>query len=115
MRVTPAGHSAHYRVLAGWHGGYLGADEWRMNSGIVKVQAHYHDPQDKASGPLELRFHGASGSLYRCVPAAYGVTDLMASVFRRISNPLIGGPAIEFEMLDRDEAVFLAWAQGMTA
>ena len=45
-----------YKVLAGWSGGYLYGDSWRLNSGIVKIEqsdTHYD-------------FIGESGSVYRC-------------------------------------------------
>jgi|TARA_Y100000310_G_C20704127_1_gene833247 hypothetical protein len=50
------GCSSYYKVLAGWSGGYLDGDSWRMNSGITKVteeENHY-------------LFHGFSGSVYKC-------------------------------------------------
>lgn len=45
-----------YKILAGWSGGYLNGDSWRMNSGIteVKEDVRYID------------FIGSSGSVYRC-------------------------------------------------
>lgn len=45
-----------YKLLAGWSGGYLDSDRWRLNSGIVK--ATFEDPH--------WLFHGTSGSVYRC-------------------------------------------------
>jgi len=45
-----------YKILAGWSGGYLDGDSWRMNSGITKVEV---------DGNYYL-FHGSSGSVYKC-------------------------------------------------
>ena len=45
-----------YKVLAGWSGGYLDGDSWRMNSGIVNVTE---------DGNYYL-FSGSSGSIYKC-------------------------------------------------
>jgi len=46
----------HHRVLAGWYGGFAGADSWKMNSGISRI--------------VELgdcyEVHGFSGSIYYC-------------------------------------------------
>jgi hypothetical protein len=36
--IKMKGDDTHYRVLAGWSGGYLDGDSWRMNSGITKVE-----------------------------------------------------------------------------
>lgn len=50
------GDDPHYRILAGWSGGYATGDSWRMNSGITRVEEigeHYH-------------FYGSSGSCYKC-------------------------------------------------
>ena len=57
------GDDPHYRVLAGWSGGYTTGDSWRMNSGIVRVeedQEYFH-------------FYGSSGSCYVCHKQAYGL------------------------------------------
>ena len=57
------GEDPHYRVLAGWSGGYTTGDSWRMNSGITKVEE-----DDRA-----YNFYGSSGSTYRCGKNAYGL------------------------------------------
>ena len=46
-----------YKVLAGWSGGYLDGDSWRINSGITKVTKEGDD---------YLKFWGHSGSCYVC-------------------------------------------------
>lgn len=46
----------YYKVLAGWSGGYLDGDCWRMNSGITEFELigdYYH-------------FKGETGSVYKC-------------------------------------------------
>lgn len=45
-----------YKVLGGWSGGYLGSDNWRLNSGIVDVE----ETTDS------FIFIGGSGSRYIC-------------------------------------------------
>lgn len=53
----------HYRILAGWSGGYTSGSSWRMNSGIIKVK--YEKPY--------YYFEGFSGSCYGCHEDAYGL------------------------------------------
>lgn len=45
-----------HKILAGWSGGYLHGNSWRLNSGIESYEEHddYID------------FKGYSGSIYRC-------------------------------------------------
>jgi hypothetical protein len=45
-----------YKILAGWSGGYLDGDSWRMNSGIERVEE---------VGDF-YNFIGSSGSIYSC-------------------------------------------------
>ena len=54
--VEPDSGEKVYKVLAGWSGGYLGSDNWRINSGIASVEdgGDYYD------------FVGHSGTVYRC-------------------------------------------------
>jgi len=54
----------HYRVFATWAGGYLDADEWKLNSGVTQLketETHY-------------LFDGSSGSVYKCGKKSYGST-----------------------------------------
>lgn len=63
-----------YKVLAGWRGGYLEGDSWRMNSGITKVEddgEHYI-------------FHGHSGSQYICHKECEGYTNTTYNIFERL-------------------------------
>jgi len=54
-----------YKVFAGWRGGYLDGDRWKMNSGVVKVESdddYYY-------------FYGYSGSCYKCHKKGYGIVS----------------------------------------
>lgn len=55
------GDDPHYRILAGWSGGYATGDSWRMNSGIVHVD----------ETETSFIFYGASGSAYDCRKTCY--------------------------------------------
>ena len=44
-----------FRILAGWSGGYLDGDSWKLNSGITKIEE---------DGDFYL-VHGYSGSIYK--------------------------------------------------
>ena len=38
LEILTQDHKPIYKVLAGWSGGYLGSDCWKLNSGIVEVR-----------------------------------------------------------------------------
>lgn len=65
-----------YKVLAGWSGGYLQGDSWRINSGISEVTE---------DGDY-LLFHGYSGSVYRCHKKAYRLTMAIAGVYNSLKQ-----------------------------
>lgn len=48
------GSEPHYKILAGWSGGYAQGDSWRLNSGITKVE----------ETESAYSFYGSSGSCY---------------------------------------------------
>ena len=60
-----SGNDPHYRVLAGYSGGYITGNSWRLNSGITKVE------EDEAF----FCFHSSSGSRYRCNKDSYMLMD----------------------------------------
>lgn len=59
-----------YKVLAGWSGGYLHGDAWRVNSGI--------DSCKLVDNTYE--FTGQSGSAYACHKDRYGLRNMTASM-----------------------------------
>ena len=58
------------KVFAGWYGGYLGSDSWKLNSGITDIRE-----QDDL-----FEFDGYSGSTYFCHRDSYGMSGYMHSV-----------------------------------
>lgn len=56
VKIHPPGHKMYYRILAGWYGGYLDGDSWKMSSGIVKV----------VDQETHFEVYNESGSLYNC-------------------------------------------------
>src|SRR6056300_7550 len=65
-----------HKVLAGWSGGYLDGDSWRMNSGITEV---------KQDGDY-YEFYGYSGSCYRCHKNTYRLTMATSGVYNSIKE-----------------------------
>jgi hypothetical protein len=69
LEVSNPGTSTKIRkVFAGWRGGYLGSDQWKLSSGIVKVVEHEHN----------YEFFNVSGSVYTCPKTGRGMTPYMA-------------------------------------
>jgi hypothetical protein len=70
------GDDPHYRVLAGWSGGYLDGDSWKMNSGITRVE----DAGDR------YNFYGSSGSCYSCGKESYTLRNNNAHIWSHLQN-----------------------------
>ena len=83
----------HYRVLAGWSGGYTTGDSWRMNSGITKVD---QDPNNEN----HLIFYGSSGSTYFCYKGAYCLRNNNAYVWSQLKEKY--GDQVEIMPEDTD-------------
>lgn len=65
-----------YKVLAGWSGGYLYGDSWRINSGITKVEK-----VDDTWG-----FYGETGSVYWCGAGSYRLTMATSGIYTRLKE-----------------------------
>lgn len=67
-----------YKILAGWSGGYLDGQSWRINSGINKITK---------KGAYYL-FEGDSGSVYKCHNESYGTNLISSSILSKmLENP----------------------------
>ena len=85
-----------YKVLAGWSGGYLSGDSWRINSGITRVEddrtytQEIDEIDDKSYRTTKLtmknyyEFYGESGSCYRCHKGSYGLRMSTADVYKKM-------------------------------
>jgi hypothetical protein len=70
------GDTPHYKVLAGWSGGYLHGSSWRMNSGIVRVEKTDDN----------YLFYGSTGSCYICHKETYGLRMNIAYVWNQLQK-----------------------------
>tara|TARA_B110000908_G_scaffold105157_1_gene123850 strand:- start:1928 stop:2266 length:339 start_codon:yes stop_codon:yes gene_type:complete len=79
---------SHYRVLAGWSGGYLDGDYWKINSGIVSVE-----DVDEC-----YVFRGKSSSRYHCHKKSYGMRNSISGIYAQLKD--LHGDKVE--LLDED-------------
>jgi len=63
-----------YKLLAGWSGGYLDGDSWRINSGITRCEM-YEDM---------LAFYGETGSCYYVHKDTYRLSMATAGIYDQI-------------------------------
>tara|TARA_R110000868_G_scaffold543_9_gene3957 strand:- start:3803 stop:4138 length:336 start_codon:yes stop_codon:yes gene_type:complete len=82
VKISHPDDKSHYRVFGTWLGGYLDGDNWRLNSGIVRVEER----------EKEYRFFGTSGSVYSCLKNYYGTNYYTQGVLENIikAQALIG-------------------------
>jgi len=86
------------KVFAGWYGGYLGSDSWKLNSGITAVriddQGHYE-------------FDGYSGSTYHCHANTNGMSGYMHSVLTSWLNQAEERGDVQIRIIDLEDIVAL--------
>lgn len=70
VKITSDTYPTCHKVFASWYGGYLGADSWKLNSGITKATL-----EDNI-----YSFEGSSGSVYECHKNNYGSNSYGHSV-----------------------------------
>lgn len=59
------------KVFAGWYGGYLGSDSWKLSSGVESVvdKGDYYE------------FKNCSGSIYNCHKQSQQMSGYMSDIF----------------------------------
>lgn len=65
-----------YKILAGWFGGYLGSNSWRINSGV----SDYKIREDW------IEFYGESGSAYNCHRSLEETNFMTGSILRQMEE-----------------------------
>jgi hypothetical protein len=83
-----------FKVFMTWEGRYLGKDEWRMNSGIVRIE----DDEDY------YLFYGHSGSCYHCKKPSYGTTGYGLTVLHGFQRTIDKFPDANFMKILDDES-----------
>jgi hypothetical protein len=92
------GDDPHYRILAGWSGGYTTGDSWRMNSGITKVEEFVDDGY--------YNFTGSSGSTYRCGKKSYTLRMNNAHIWEKLK--VLHGDKVEL-MPEETDWINMDW------
>lgn len=78
VKITPTDEAPIYKVLAGWYGGYLNGDSWKLNSGITKYSV---------KGKHAV-FTGDSGSEYSCHIGTERFSMMTGTIFASYSTQL---------------------------
>lgn len=76
LKILDENNNTIFKVLAGWTGGYLEGQSWKINSGITEVSfdGNFYE------------FKGYSGSVYRCSKNGYGTNNMTADILHKILN-----------------------------
>lgn len=97
LEIIPKDDETIHKVLAGWKGGYTGADSWQINSGIESVTMDEH----------KFVFHGYSGSEYHCYRNSYGTTMLSFHVFQDYAEKIEKAGRGTMKLLTEEEVIAL--------
>lgn len=74
VKISSEEEEPLYKIFATWYGGYLGSDQWRLNSGIESVKEE----------PDYYIFHGYSGSDYYCSKNSEGFSAWGQGIFQEL-------------------------------
>jgi hypothetical protein len=71
VKVSSPRNPTFYRVFAGWYGGFVGSDSWKLNSGITEIEdmGKYYN------------IFGQTGSCYQCYKDIERMTGYMSSLY----------------------------------
>lgn len=89
------GDQTFRKILAGWWGGYLNGDSWRLSSAITEIV----DQGDSYS------IHNESGSVYTCYKNNYGLTGLTGGVLSNWQEQARGRDDVTITALEIEQIV----------
>ncbi len=92
LEFYKAGEFSCKKILAGWYGGYLGTNSWKLNSG---VESEVEDDQT-------ISFKGYSGSVYHCDKLNWGLSGYTSMIL----NGWLAeteGTDIEIRLIERNK------------
>jgi hypothetical protein len=92
VEITHGGKKIR-KVLAGWWGGFLGADSWRLSSGITEIV----DQGDCYA------IHNESGSVYTCHKNNYGTTGLSVDILSNWQKQALERDDVDIAVIDQEE------------
>ena len=82
-----------YKILGSWYGGYLGADEWRLSSGITSIK-------DNGSHYL---IGNHSGSEYTCFKNSEGASAYSHGVLSELISKADKSGEVSISRIDISE------------
>ena len=78
------------KVFAGWYGGYVNGDSWKLSSGIIDTK-EFED---------RYEFLNHSGSLYICYKQNQGMSSYMSSIMNRWVEDSKEDPSVTIRLVD---------------
>jgi hypothetical protein len=95
VRITSKDHPQIDKVVGSWYGGFGGSNEWRMNSGIERIEEHekYYD------------IYGYSGSVYKCYKGSQGWSAYTNMVINNMATQLEEGGLGMMRVISIEEAI----------
>jgi len=93
LEIKPNGGEPIHKILAGWHGGYLHGDSWKINSGITETR-EFDD---------RYEYDGYSGSTYVCYKTRERMNMIMMSTLSSLQEALVDKGTIEVIQVGEDE------------
>ena len=76
IKINQPEQDTFYKIFAGWSGGYLTGDSWRINSGIT-----WFEEKEE-----EILFHGHSGSVYQCYKDGEGFSNTTSDIYAQLRS-----------------------------